>query len=711
MIIKPRSRRLVGFIRSCALIFIVCIPAADAIENLSLEIEGISHPFIKSSGIQLRLDLRQKPSAIFTIDIEQLTLQNFSPFRHVQITCPLSEKKQTTHASFTCTDGQLHFQHQHWGRLNAQIQLQYSPDNNDLKLDIENLKTAAGLLTFSLVKNAENWQVNLRSQAIRVEKLRKMLSEFFSFPDTISDESGKVKINAEVLGDENTVKQATLSLSTKNLNFNGNSVAENLAANLQLNLQKSGKGWAIKERLNLQEGIVYIEPGFKIGNIHPGFLLEPSELKKGAGIQLDFDAHWEKEKLTIHDLKYKHPDHLDTNIQGKIIFSHDEKVNINKLQVGLSTKKFKKLFPVYLQPFLFGSGMDKLEIIGGGSLDLSLSDNAISDFHLILDHVYADDALDRFLVSDLSGDIRLNSDPKPVDSKMQWQGGSIYQVNIGPGEFNLRSQGRSMWLRKRVDIPVFDGRLQIGRLIMNQLGLEDYAIHLDANLTPITLSEFTESMGWPLMAGSISGEIPGLSYYKGDLTVDGSLNVNVFEGDLSISDLEIRDLFGLVPSVFANIRMDDLDLGRLTETFEFGRITGKLEGGVENLQLQDWQPVHFDAWLQTPDDDKGPHRISQRAVDNITSLGGGGGASSMVQRGVLGLFEDFPYSKIGIRCELRQNLCHMDGVSPAKEGYYIVKRGFFPPWLDIIGFNRVIDWQELVDRLKSLKETESPVIQ
>jgi len=45
---------------------------------------------------------------------------------------------------------------------------------------------------------------------------------------------------------------------------------------------------------------------------------------------------------------------------------------------------------------------------------------------------------------------------------------------------------------------------------------------------------------------------------------------------------------------------------------------------INQLYMQAWQTVAFDAWFKTPDDDRSRHRISQRAVDTISNIGGGG---------------------------------------------------------------------------------------
>src|SRR3546814_9128872 len=60
-----------------------------------------------------------------------------------------------------------------------------------------------------------------------------------------------------------------------------------------------------------------------------------------------------------------------------------------------------------------------------------------------------------------------------------------------------------------------------------------------------------------------------------------------------------------------------------------------------------------------------------RFRSDLTSVGGGGIAAGL-QNSMLRMFSNFSYSKLGLKCTLRQNVCHMDGVGSAGQGYTIV---------------------------------------
>jgi hypothetical protein len=153
-----------------------------------------------------------------------------------------------------------------------------------------------------------------------------------------------------------------------------------------------------------------------------------------------------------------------------------------------------------------------------------------------------------------------------------------------------------------------------------------------------------------------------------------------------------------------------IDLETLTRTFSFGKIEGTLEGRIDRLQMESWRPVAFDAEFATPEDDARRHRISQRAVDNISSIGGGG-VGGALSRTFLRFFEDFPYDRLGIRCRLENGVCAMGGVEPAGNGYYLVKGRFIPPRLDVIGYADRVDWNSLVSQIVAVTGEHEAVVQ
>jgi hypothetical protein len=199
-------------------------------------------------------------------------------------------------------------------------------------------------------------------------------------------------------------------------------------------------------------------------------------------------------------------------------------------------------------------------------------------------------------------------------------------------------------------------------------------------------------------------------YENGNLEVGGMLLVRVFDGDITLSNLRLAKPFSVIPRLWVDARVNNIDLEELTGTFSFGRIEGRLDGRVDGLYMESWRPVAFDAGFSTPSGDAARHRISQKAVDNISSIGGGG-VGGALSRSFLRFFKDFPYDRLGLRCRLKNGICDMGGVAPAANGYYIVKGRLLPPRLDVIGYANRVDWDSLVSQLMAVIERQGSEVQ
>ena len=200
--------------------------------------------------------------------------------------------------------------------------------------------------------------------------------------------------------------------------------------------------------------------------------------------------------------------------------------------------------------------------------------------------------------------------------------------------------------------------------------------------------------------------ITKVTYFKEEkLTLNGGLKINVFAGEVAINKMAVSGLMSDFSQVYADIGINQLDLEQITQKFSFGGMQGRISGVVNDLYLENWKPVGFYAWIGTPEGDDSPHKISQKAVENIASIGGGG-VVDWFSRAVLKLFDNFDYDELGFGCYLHNNVCQMMGVAPAEHGYYIVKGGGLPR-IDVMGYNTRIDWEVLQERLDRIVKSSS----
>jgi hypothetical protein len=254
-------------------------------------------------------------------------------------------------------------------------------------------------------------------------------------------------------------------------------------------------------------------------------------------------------------------------------------------------------------------------------------------------------------------------------------------------------------LSRPTNLPVFDGGFAIESFAIANTCSREMEVEFKGNVEPISMPMLAKAFGWPEFSGTLAANIPGVTLKDNLLVFQGNVESDVFGGRIVGSNIRLKDPLGRFPEFFADVRARDLDLGLLTQTFEVGSITGKLEVDVLGLELFGWSPIAFDARLATPKGDKSRHRISAKAVSSLSNVGGGGGGVvQALQSGVLQFFDEYNYDKLGITCKLVGDVCEMSGIEPAGVGYYIVK-GAGLPRIDIIGSQGRVNWNQLISSI------------
>lgn len=285
--------------------------------------------------------------------------------------------------------------------------------------------------------------------------------------------------------------------------------------------------------------------------------------------------------------------------------------------------------------------------------------------------------------------------------------GQLWGVPLGA--FALDAELRPDSIRVApIAVPVLDGVLKVDGLTLSRNDA-DWRWEARAALQPVSMDRLSSALKWPRMHGTLSGEIPRVSYERQTLAVDGALLFRVFDGSVVVKDLRVADLLSRASRAYGSVEMRGLDLDLLTRTFSFGSMQGRIDVSLRNLELANWRPVRFDAKVESSPGDY-PRKISQRAVDNIAALGGAS-ASAVLQRSFLRFFEQFRYDRIGLACRLERNVCAMAGIEDVNDGYLIVKGGGIPA-ISVIGYNRLVGWNELLERLARIRQGGmKPVVQ
>ena len=394
--------------------------------------------------------------------------------------------------------------------------------------------------------------------------------------------------------------------------------------------------------------------------------------------------------------------------EGSAAFTPD--LDLDALDLRVRSRDLSPLRERYLSGWLGLFGLGDLELSGALDMSLRAEGGRLASLDAGLHEVALRDPQGRFRFDRLDGDVRFSA-AVATSSELRWQGGQLYGLDFGAATWPLASRDGALRLREAVTVPMLGGSLRFDGLALRPpAGDQGMTMRFGLSVDRLDVGRLAQALDWPAFRGELSGRIPNARYANDRLDFDGGLAMHVFDGSVQVSSLSMERPFGVAPTLSADLVLDDLDLLALTEVFDFGSITGRLDGRISDLRLVDWNATAFDATFHTEKKAGVRQRISQRAVQNISSVGDASFITSL-QGQLIGLFDDFGYARIGISCRLANEVCEMGGLHSAGTGFTIVE-GAGVPRLNVVGFNRQVDWPTLLERLAAVSEGEvKPVVE
>ena len=187
-----------------------------------------------------------------------------------------------------------------------------------------------------------------------------------------------------------------------------------------------------------------------------------------------------------------------------------------------------------------------------------------------------------------------------------------------------------------------------------------------------------------------------------NIKTKGSVALNLFGGKANIKNIQARDIFG-IPVVGMDVDFKHISLRKITKRTNFGLITGYIQGYIHNLKLVNFKlPLSFDALVKTQETKNGSKKITLKAIKNISKISGG------YTNIVVPFFKNFPYSTIGLKAALKNNLFSICGLYKKGNKDYIVKKGFlFGVSVVNMNKNNSISWEDMVERIRRVLKENS----
>jgi len=592
------------------------------------------------------------------------------------------------------------------GSQDTRFRARALPDGS-LRVRLDALALAGGRARVNLRIDGARWELDASVAELDLAAFAQVATPWYSLPDGFTV-AGQAFGRVQATGRADLLRTAALELAIARLDFAdaaGALAGEAIAGDFRIGLEPDRSGAYVTDaKIGLTGGQAYSDPVF-----------------------LDFGAHRmdvdfagllapDASSLEARTFRLVHQDVAE--ISGSATLDFAGEIMLKKAGLSIASLNLAAALPAYVQPFLIDTAFKDIEGAGHVHGELDITAGLASRIALNFEQVTLDSPAGSLSINGLGGELNwfddaaysqlaAEADSTVFRSRLAWQSASLWGIEIGAVELPFATSGRHFRLLEPAFLPIFDGGLAIETLRVRHAGTDQMYVRFDAGLRPINLALLSRGLGWPEFSGTLAGSIPGLQMTQGIVTLDGNLDAAVFDGRIVVRDLRLRDPLGKFPRLHASIDVDDLDLKLVTSTFSFGMITGRLSGRIEDLETFAWMPEAFDARFYTPPGDRSPHRISQRAVTNLSSIGGGsgGGVAAALQGGFLKFFDEFRYDRLGLNCRLANDVCTMSGVERTGGGYYIVK-GAGLPRIDVIGSQSRVAWTRLVRQLAAIMESE-----
>lgn len=665
-------------------------PAANALDNISLHVGSIAGSQWQLEGITIALtDLPQNPQKL-ALTVTRLSLSK--PFNDLNLANIRCTAFTWQNKELLCEQGRAKMRSKQWQSPSADFSFHVTEKRSSFKLT--DLHLAGGTVQIDAEERDDQWRLQIDAKAVDVKLIQQLLPK-----EGLKLKAGKIDLTLNASGSHALVNELSLTAGLNGLTGqtkDGRFATESLVLRTTLSAKNNNGLWQWQSHADINGGALYVDPLY----------LEAA----GQNIVLDSQGVWipSNKQVEINAVSYKHS--KVGELSGSATVQYMNGASIEKAKISLNSDNLQDLSAIYLKPFFEQTPLQGVSLAGHLRADLSIDQQAFTALTATFNNLDVKDAEGRGEIQGGVGQINWSIDETfNQPSKFAWQQLQMNTLPIGPAELSFLSRADSIRLLKKTLLPFLGGAITINQFSWQAKKQQDPVVSFEGDVNDVSLDQLSQILNWTPLSGTISGYIPRVEYSNKTLSLGGGLVVKVFGGEVKVSNLASSGLFTDFPKFHSNLEIDNLDLDQLTGKFKFGGITGRLSGYVRQLYMENWQPITFFAWLGTPENDDSRHRISQKAVQNIANIGGGG-AADLLSKSFLRFFETFGYDKLGLGCYLHDGVCQLMGVEARDTGYAIITGGGLPR-IDVIGYNPSVDWNVLMDRLKRISTSDEVIVE
>jgi hypothetical protein len=251
-----------------------------------------------------------------------------------------------------------------------------------------------------------------------------------------------------------------------------------------------------------------------------------------------------------------------------------------------------------------------------------------------------------------------------------------------------------------VTVPFFGGQVHLYGLQIDDV-LFPSRYRFGIQIASVDLGRMTRRLTGVEYPGTVNADLGMMRYENNRIASEGKAVVTVFDGEIEATGLFAENILSPSQKMGGNITFRDINLEQLTQKIAVGKMTGIIQGSLKNFTMEYGEPASFVLDIESVPKRGVGQSISMDAIQSISILGTG--VDSALNRGITGLFREYPYSKIGFRCVLKNDQFSVNGTIHDGGKEYLVRRGLLRG-VDVVNQNpdNVISFRDMQERLKRL---------
>jgi hypothetical protein len=258
-----------------------------------------------------------------------------------------------------------------------------------------------------------------------------------------------------------------------------------------------------------------------------------------------------------------------------------------------------------------------------------------------------------------------------------------------------------------IKISVFGGSIAVKKFTGEEILSPSRQFYFGLVMEGLDLGLLSRDMAGGDLPGTLRADFPIIKYQDGAWTAQGNAMAEVFGGEVEAVNISARNLFSSSRKVAADLNFEGINLEKVTEKIKIGKMTGIIRGSLRNLEIEYGQPSRFVLDTESVKTKGIAQEISVDAINNISIVGTGSGLGGILNAGIRKFFREYPYSKIGIHCTLKNDNFSIRGSVHEGGKEYLVRRAFLRG-VDVINQNpqNVISFKDMQERIRRISQTQ-----